>query len=273
MKKDDDYKQAYRTIEEYISAAEDLFLNLEWRQITATSEDGCFIYKREWVRTQETLSNLLNNMEWARGIIRTMLKSPIPSEIKEAKDFISEIRYYKEFAFWGGEFGLFFSEWHMFYDVLEGDYKTMSKPMKMKTLPDTEKALKVDNLISLKRKMKIWETFKDSGYIDGDADDFLQLCDGYSPKGTLTWLKTNTGHNAGSFSGVSLIHFLIKLGVDMGEKHKHIRTAVCFFRKGDNAPLIAKNCNSYLQKYKTVKSFNPIINKIDLLFSKIDEAN
>lgn len=262
----------YRTIEEYRFDAESTFLNLEWRQmIASTDEKGCFIYKREWDRTHKTMEKLLENTEWARGIIRSMLQSPIPSEMEMAKEFISKIYFYSEFALIDVQFYSFFSDWNKFFSVLEGKQKMMGKPMKMEIIPDTKKVIEVDNDISMERKKMIWDTFKNKGFIDGDMDAFMQLCDGYTPKGTLKWLKTNTGRDNGSFSGVSLIHFLKKLGINLGEKNKNIRVAVCFFQNNENDQLTAEKCGSYLQNYENAKRNNEIIKEIDSLFSIIDK--
>lgn len=100
----------------------------------------------------------------------------------------------------------------------------------------------------------------------------MQLCDGYTPKGSLKWLMTNTGRDNGSFSGVSLIHFLKKLSIDFGEKNSNMRTAVCFFQNNEGKPLTSENFNPYLQNYLKVKSSNPLIQEIELLFSNIDTA-
>lgn len=257
----------YRTIEEYRFDVVDTFINLEWRQIVAhTDENGCFIYKREWDRTIKTIGKLLENTEWARGIIRAMLQSPIHLEVEEAKEFISKIRYYKEFACFGIQFTTFFTDWNKFFSVIEGEQKMMAMPIKMKIIPDTKKVIEIDKVIPTERKKWIWETFKNNGYIDGDSDAFMQLCDGYTPKGTLKWLKTNIGRDSGSFSGVSLIHFLIRLGIDFGIKHNNIRTAVCFFQNNENEPLTTEKCGSYLQHYEAAKIRNEIIKEIDSLF-------
>jgi hypothetical protein len=260
--------KTYRTIEEYRFGVENTFINLEWRQIVVTSEDGCFIYKREWDRTLETLGKLLENMEWARGIIRAMLQSPIPSEIQEAKGFISKIRYYKEFASFGFGFLTFFSEWQRFYSVLQGKQKIMAKPMKMKILPDTKKVIAVDGVISPERKKKIWDIFTDKEFLTGDIGAFNLLCDGDAPKGKLGWQKTYKGY----FYGVSLIHFLKRLGIDFGDKKKNIRAAACFFQRNDGKQLTGEMCSPYLQNYERAKTRSEIIKEINLLFSKVDET-
>lgn len=246
--------KTYRTIEEYISDAENIFVNMEWRQFV-----GGNIGKGEWQRTLETLGRLLDNMEWARGIIRSMLKSPISSEVEQAKKFIKEVSYYRELSHFGVQFFTFFSDWQKFFSILERQ-EVREKPLPMKIIPDAKKVVEVDGVIPTDRKKQIWRVFSDNGFLSGDVAAFSQLADGEEPTGVLMW---NAKHK-GNFSGVTLVHFLKRLGVDFGDKHKNIRTAICFF---DGVQV--ERVNSYIQNYGQAKIKSELIKEIDLLFDSL----
>ncbi|HUM88529.1 MAG TPA: hypothetical protein PKV50_03290 [Prolixibacteraceae bacterium] len=252
--------KTYRTIEEYISDAENIFVNMEWRQFAAKIENECLISKGEWQRTLETLGKLLENMEWARGIIRSMLQSPISSEVEQAKKFIKEVSYYRELSHFGVEFFSFFSDWQKFFSVVGERQEVREKPLPMKIIPDAKKVVVVDGVIPTDRKKQIWQVFSDNGFLGGDVAAFSQLADGEEPTGVLKW---NAKHK-GNFSGVTLVHFLKRLGVDFGDKNKNIRTAICFFEG-----VQVERVNSYLQNYEQAKLKSETIREIDKLFDSL----